>query len=127
MMLDLVDEFLPTIKKDDPNYQIRMQGLDQMKRGLASVVAGGLQTLTERESYRDSELVRLAGYMQETFPRIVPSLPPGTRTETLLRLERMQEDPALKNLQPELRGLHSKVKAAVGVSNVSGTVSSITK
>jgi hypothetical protein len=113
VMLELVDEFLPTIQKDDPKYQVRMQGFDQMKRGLASVVAGGLQTLTERESYRGSELVRLVGYMQETFPLIVPRLPPGARTETLLRLAKMQDDPALKDLQPGLGELHSKVKASV--------------
>ena len=113
VLLELVDEFVPTIKKDDPNYQIRMQGLHKMKRGLASIVAGGLQTLTERESYRVNELVRLVGHMQETFPLIVPRLPPGSRTETLLRLEKMQEDPALKDLQPGLRELHSKVKASV--------------
>ena len=113
VMLELVDEFLPTIQKDDPQYQIRMQGLDQMKRGLASVVAGGLQTLTERESYRGSELLRLVGYMQETFPLIVPRLPPASRSETLLQLEQMQEDPALKDLQPALGQLHSKVKASV--------------
>jgi hypothetical protein len=113
VMLELVDEFVPTIKKDDPKYEVRMQGLDQMKRGLASVVAGGLQTITERESYRGSELVRLVGYMQETFPLIVPRLPPGARTETVLRLKKMQDDPALKDLQPGLGELHSKVKAAV--------------
>ncbi len=72
VMLELVDELIPTIKKDDPSYQVRMQGLEKMKLGLASVVAGGLQTLTERESYRKSELVRLVGYMQESFPLMVP-------------------------------------------------------
>ncbi len=113
VILELVDEFLPTIKKDDPKYQARMEGLDQMKRGLAGVVAGSLQTLTERESYRESELVKLVGYMRDTFPLIVPRLPPGARTETLLRLEKMQEDPALKDLQPGLGELRSKVKASV--------------
>jgi hypothetical protein len=113
VMINLADEFLPTIKKDDPKYQVRMQGLAQMKRGLASVVAGGLQTLTERESYRRSQLASLVGDMQETFPRIIPRLPPGARTETLLRLEKMQEDPALKDLQPGLGKLYSKVKASL--------------
>jgi hypothetical protein len=113
VILELVDELLPTIKKDDPKYQVRMQGLDQMRRGLASFVAGGLRTLTERESYRVGELVRLLGYMQETFPLIVPQLPPGARTETLSRLEKMQDDPALKDLQPGLGELRSKVKAAM--------------
>ncbi len=113
VLLELVDEYLPTIKKDDPKYQARMQGLEQMKRGLASIVTGGLQTLRERTHYRRSELVRLVDYMDETFPLLIPRLPAKTRTETLLRLEKMQEDPTLKDLQPGLRQLHLKVKAAV--------------
>jgi hypothetical protein len=112
-MLELADEFLPTINKDDPTYPVRLQGLEQMKRGLAGIVAGSLQTLTERDNYRESELARLVGYLEETLPLIVPRLPPGTRTETLLRLERMIGDPDLKNLQPGLGRLHSKVKASV--------------
>ena len=113
VVLELVDEFLPTIKKDDPKYEVRMQGLEQMKRGLASIVAGGLQTITERESYRSSELARLVGYMQETFPLIVPRLPSDAGAETLIRLEKMQADSAMKDLQPVLRELHLKVKASV--------------
>lgn len=113
VILELVDELLPTIKKDDPKYQVRMQGIEQMKQGLASVVAGGLQTLTEREGYRGSELVRLVECMKETFPIIVPRLLPAARTETLLRLEKMQTDPALKDLQPGLGELRTKVNAVV--------------
>jgi len=90
-----------------------MLGLERMKRGLAAVVAGGLQTLTERKSYRGSELARLVGYMQETFPLIVPRLPPVARTEVLIRLEKMQEDPAMKDLQPGLGALRLKVKASL--------------
>lgn len=113
VVFELVEEFLPTLKKDDPKYQVRMQGLEQMKRGLASVVAGGLQTITERKSYRGSELARLVGYMQETFPLIVSRLPLDARTETLIRLEKLQADSAMKDLQPGLRELHLKVKASV--------------
>ena len=113
VMLDLLDEFVPTIKKDDPTYQVRMQGLELVKRGLSNIVAGGLQMLTERDSYRGSELARLVGYMRETFPLIVPRLPPGSRTETMVRLEKMQEDPAMKDLQPGLRELRLKVKGSL--------------
>jgi hypothetical protein len=113
VMFELVDEFLPTIKKDDPTYQVRMQGLEGMKQALGSVVAGGLLTLTDRRSVRSSELARLVGYMQETFPLIVPQLPPGVRVETLIRLEKLQSDPAMKDLQPDLRELHLKVKSSV--------------
>lgn len=113
VLIGLLDELLPTIKKDDPKYQVRMQGLEQTKRGLASIVAGCLQTLTERDSYRASELLRLLGYMQETFPSIVPHLTAESRMETMARLEQMQQDPALKDLKGGLQKLQVKVKAAL--------------
>jgi hypothetical protein len=112
VLFELIDEFLASMGKDDPRYRARMQDLGQMKGSLAGIVAGCFQTLTERNSYRGSELVRLVGYMRETLPLIVPRLPPGARTETLLRLEKMQDDSTLKDLQPGLRELHLKVKAS---------------
>jgi hypothetical protein len=51
--------------------------------------------------------------MQETFPLIVSRLPLNARAETLSRLEKLQADPAMKDLQPGLRELHLKVKASV--------------
>jgi hypothetical protein len=113
VMVQLVDEFLPTLKKDDPKHKVRMQGLEQMKRGLASVVMGGLKTLTEREMYGSGELLKLVGYMDETFPLIVPKLPPGSRSEMMIRLEELQKDPAMKDLQTSLQELHKKVTAAL--------------
>lgn len=115
VVLDLVDEFLPTIDKNDPSYPARMQGLDRMTRGLATTVAGGLQTLTERQNFRPSELARLVGHMRQTFPRIVPRLPPASRTETLSRLDEMRRDPAAKDLQPGLTELDLEVREAAGV------------
>jgi hypothetical protein len=113
VLLELVDEFLPIIRKDDPTYETRMRGLDTMKRGLSAIVAGSLQMLTERDNYRDGELARLVGYMLETFPVMVPQLPSASRYETEIRLEKMQDNAALKELQPGLRELHLKVKAAL--------------
>lgn len=109
-MLELGDEFIPTIKKDDPHYAIRMQGLEQMRQGYAGVVAGAFQTLTERETYRSDELQRLVAYMIETVPRIAPQLLPGSRLEIATRLDKMNGDPAMKDLQPGLEELRGKVK-----------------
>ena len=90
-----------------------MQGLDRIKRGLAEVVSGGLQTLTERATFRTSELVKLIGFEVVSFPQIVPRLLPADRTATLARLDEMEKDPALKDLQPGLGALRLKVKSAV--------------
>jgi len=111
VLLELFDEFVPTIKKDDPSYKVRMEGIETMRRGLASMVTGTIESLTEADHYRASERVRLLGFMQETVPQIFQHLPPATRTEVLLRLEAMQSDPALKELQPGLGKLHSKLTA----------------
>jgi hypothetical protein len=51
--------------------------------------------------------------MQEAFPLVVLRLPPRARAETLIRLEKLQSHPAMKDLQPGLGELHLKVKASV--------------
>ena len=102
VMLQLVDEFIPTLHKDDPTYAVRMQGLEQMKKGLATVVAGCIQSLRERDAYRDSELKRLIGYLVETLPVIYPNLPEGTRQEIPIRLQAIAKDPEMRGLIPEL-------------------------
>ncbi|MBN9521123.1 hypothetical protein J0H58_21820 [bacterium] len=115
--LDLVDEFIPTLDKDDPTYSNRMRGLERIRGGLGGVVAGSLQTLTERETHRADERARLVGYMEATLPRLVPRLLPGSRAETLTRLEAMQTDPTLADLQPGLGRLRERVLAALDGSS----------
>lgn len=110
-LVSLVDEFLPTIKSDDPRYQVRIDGLEQMKRGMASMVAGTLDSLSARE-YRTDELKRLISYLQETLPGILPQLSEVARTETALRLEKMQNDDSFNELQPQLGELCKAVKNA---------------
>ena len=113
ILQEQVGEMLPILDKNDPTYPVRMQGLKQMKQGLATVVMGGLQTLSERESYRSSELHRLLGYLGDTFPTLIPHLSPASRSEAMHRLETLRDDPASHDLRPELEKLHSKVKAAL--------------
>jgi hypothetical protein len=114
MAMELVDEFIPTLDKNDPKFKVRMQGLEKMKQGLAMMAAGGLLTLTEVDSYRSGERARLVGYMKETFPAIVPRLLPDARAETLARLEALEKDPKLQDLQPGLTELRTAVMKSVG-------------
>jgi hypothetical protein len=111
-MLKCVDEFVPTIRPDDPKYAVRMHGLETMKQGLATTVGGCLQTLTERDIYTTAELLRLVGYLQETFPSIIPHLPADSQQETRVRLEKMAHDPAMKDLQPAIGKLLETVKTS---------------
>ena len=112
-VMDVTDEFTRTLDKTDPTYKTRMDGLQKMKKGLANVVAGSIQTLTERPGYRKSELIRFIGYMRETLPALVPRLLPGSRKETIVRLETLDKDDSMKDLQPGLHNLVVKVKAAL--------------
>lgn len=113
VILELVEEFTPTLDKNDPTYPTRMEGLEQMERGLANVVGGAMETLSERKSYRFRELLKLLGYMQETFPIIVPSLTPASRAEVIVRLNEMQNDEEFQDFQPGLGELCQKVRQAV--------------
>jgi hypothetical protein len=110
VMVATVDEFLPTLDRNDPSYKTRMAGFEKMKKGMAEVVAGALQTLTERETYRTEDLIRAASLMKETFPQILAKVPPGSRLETLVRLENMAKDSDLKDLEPAIRELLDVVK-----------------
>jgi hypothetical protein len=113
VMIELVNEFLPTLDMDDPSYPVRMEGLKRMKNGLATVVAGNLQTMTESHAYQTPELKRLIRYMQDTLPAILPELPDGSRSETLVRLREFSGDPAMQHLNPELDALVAAVETAV--------------
>jgi hypothetical protein len=113
VMFALLDEFLPTFDMKDPNYTIRMAGMEKIKKGFATMVAEGIQILTEHDVYRSSELKRLIRYMADTFPVIVPNLPLGSRTETFIRLKSLASDPMMQDLNPELTELVAKVKSAV--------------
>jgi len=110
VMFELVGEFLPTIDKNDPSYQVRMNGLAQMKSGMAMVVAGSLETLTESHAFRTSERKRLVGYMEETFPAILPELTKESCAEALVRIREYATDPEMKDLQPELDQLLEAVE-----------------
>jgi hypothetical protein len=105
VMITLVNEFLPTLDKNDPTYPIRMDGLKQMKHGMATLVVGSLQILTESHAYRTLELKRLVGYMRNTFADILPALPEGSRSESVIRMRSFLKDPKMQQLKPELETL----------------------
>src|SRR5260370_856235 len=51
VQLELVDQFVPTLDKNDPTYETRLKGLERIKIGLGQMVAGGLETLTQKEPF----------------------------------------------------------------------------
>jgi hypothetical protein len=113
VMLELVDEFVPTIPKDDPSYQIRMNGLASMRGGLAQVVGGALDSFAEEKNYNVAMRLRLLGYCRETFPGIVTRLSAPSQAEVLQRLDSMSARKDLGDLQAPMIQLRDAVHAAV--------------
>lgn len=109
-IVQLINEFLPTLDEKDPTYPTRMESLGNVRKNLATVVIANLKVLTESDLYRTSELKRLLGHMQDTYPVILPALPEASRAEALQRLRSLIEDPEMQHLQPELKSLLTAVE-----------------
>lgn len=102
VMIKVINEFVPTLDSNDPTYPVRMDALKRIKNSMALVVTGNLQILSESHTYRPSELKRLLGYMQNTYPDILPMLPKDSRSKVLVRLRSFLSDPKMQYLKPEL-------------------------
>lgn len=91
----LAEAFIASLPANDPDHDARLKGREQMRQGMARVVFGCLDTLAERETYRSSELVRLAQTLETTVPAIFSFLPPGAQQELSVRIQRMiEQEPA---------------------------------
>ena len=97
----LLDEFLPTLDKSDPSYAVRMQGLDQMRRGLAQMVQGDILLLGVQDTFSSAARARFAGIAAAQLPIIAPQLPALSRQEFQAKLQAIvanERDPEVKRL-----------------------------
>jgi hypothetical protein len=98
-VVQLAGQFFASLPPDDPDRDARMKGREQMRDGIASIVGGCIATLAEKDSYRLSELVRLAESLEKTLPEMFSFLPDRTQQEFRVRVRRMSEEeaePAMK-------------------------------
>jgi hypothetical protein len=86
MGVQLIDEFLPTIPKDD-KYPVRMDGLKRTNGGLTSIFVGAEMSLSETKFYSPEDLSLLLGAMAETLPVVKKAFPPDYRIELRKKLE----------------------------------------
>jgi hypothetical protein len=112
VVLELVDEFLPTVPRDE-KYEARMHGLQTMRQGLATMVSGVLTSFTETQVYGVDARSRLLGRCIETFPHIVPRLTKPSQAEVKHRLADLAKDPKVSELRPQLVSLRDAVDRAV--------------
>lgn len=114
VLFDLVNEFIPTLDKNDETYAVRMDGLKKMKMGLSMVIAGTIDTISQPEFLIISERKRLVRYLSETIGSTLPNLSKSSQTEIIVRLKNLNEDPSMQDLQPELGELMESLKLIDG-------------
>ncbi|MFL6232504.1 MAG: hypothetical protein ACJ76N_05165 [Thermoanaerobaculia bacterium] len=104
--IELTDEFLPTIPKDD-RYETRMAGLKQMSSGVTQVFQGAEETLAERQLLSADDLSVILRAMESTLPRIKKAFPADVRVELRKKLE---EDKARFTGQEDLQRLDAMIR-----------------
>lgn len=102
MVCRLVDDSMPTFRETDRDFAARVENLKVSRQGLALVVSASLQILTERRFYGAEPRRSLVVRLQSTLPTLLRNLSNVSRTEMRTRLDRMNEDPVFRDLQPEL-------------------------
>jgi hypothetical protein len=88
--VELVDEFLPTIPKDD-QYETRMAGLKQMNSGLTGIFTWAEQTLADRQALSADlsadDLSVILEAMASALPRTKKAFPDEVRVDLRKKLE----------------------------------------
>lgn len=82
---ELVDEFLPTIPRDE-KYEIRMDGLRKMYLGMMTVFSGIETSLGERRIYAAEHLSILLEAMASTLPKFKKAFSESYKLELQLKL-----------------------------------------
>jgi len=113
--LELVEEFLPTLSKQDPKYAVRLDGLKKLQNNLAGIAAGAL-TMLNADDEDDGALpdwrTRFLIHCHDTLPAIVRMLSAVSQKEVVVRLDKSTHEPKLRNWWPELRQLRDDVRRA---------------
>lgn len=76
------DEFMASLDRGDPSFQVRQQGLAQMDLGINQIVQGAIYSISaERALYSNTAALQVAQALAETFPILGARMPPLTRAE----------------------------------------------
>lgn len=104
--IELTEEFMPTITKDE-KYETRMEGFAKMKSGLATILDGAIDSLSERTVYSDESVAKMARGIREYFPRFASILPETTKAEFRRKIGDLlaeEKNPAVKREFVSLNG-----------------------
>lgn len=108
--VELVDEFIPTLPKDD-KYEVRMDGFRLMSSGLMTLFEGAEETLSESNLFSPEELSVILDAMARTLPRVQTIFTPDYRIKLRQKLQadkaRFTQPADVQNIDAMLRQLGS--------------------
>ena len=106
LTMELFGEIPPDTFRRGSAARRNAKVLKQTIKGLTEVVDGAVTACGDGKTYTLSARLRLAGYLKETLPRLLPRLPEGNRKEIRARIEgllRQAKDSKLRALAGELK------------------------
>ena len=112
-MNSLLEEFLPTIQRDD-KYEIRMDGLRKVKDGLATFWGGAMLSLTERTIYADEDILIMANAMAENIVSQQKLLGEKNLLEIQTRAEELIKKEKNEDIKAALKQIVDGSKAPLG-------------
>jgi len=115
-LLELAEEFLPTLATSDPRYQSRIAGIDAMQSGTTDAMLAALAALADPLDYGLPARKRLVTTCRATFPPMARRLKVAKRDTLLQELRTTAASPNLANLQPELGSVLDEVAHAVATA-----------
>jgi hypothetical protein len=122
--LDVIEQFVKELDPADPKLRVRVDGLMQLRSGLATVIDGCLIATTEAQIYRVESRRRLGDFLSQTLPRIAIELPRLTREELPNRLSQMAEKESDPTLKATLNKLSVQMKS-IGPSRIDAAVATV--
>lgn len=78
------------IPKDD-RYEVRMQGLAQVKRGTTEIFLGAYQTIAVDKEYTHAEKVHVLRAAAGTSKSFVKNIPAGSKAELVVKFKALRE------------------------------------
>lgn len=104
---ELAHEFIPTIPRDDPSYDARLAGWDQMRLGVSQMLTGGLQMLQSPGVFSEPVRETFSRQVANLYRIIAADLSANTRTQILASiaaLRQTESNPAVRDAFAGLEG-----------------------
>jgi hypothetical protein len=115
IVFDLAQKFYDGLSPEQKADPVRLNGLKQMKAGLAQTIDGILQTISETSQYEKGDLEVFAGQLPPLLAPIWPLLEVSVRQEFEIRIQKLSEshsDPAIRtSLTKLLQALKTSAKS----------------